>query len=84
MDNVALHTIKEFIQNDKVDLQLVPLHQHQANVAESTIETFKDYFIAAWLNHLAPVKSQLTQFIPNPKKYGKAAHLPWWYIPSYY
>ena len=48
MDNDALYSRKEFIQNEKLNLQLVPLHQHCAHMTECTIQVFKNHSIAAW------------------------------------
>lgn len=46
MDNVASKMIKEFLEKEKIDLQLVPPHDHRANAAERAIQTFKNHFIS--------------------------------------
>jgi hypothetical protein len=47
MDNQATKHIKKFLNKNKCKLQLIELHNHRVNVAERTIQTFKDAFIVA-------------------------------------
>jgi hypothetical protein len=47
MDNQATKHIKAFLTENDCKLQLVEPHNHRVNVAERTIQTFKDAFIAA-------------------------------------
>jgi hypothetical protein len=47
MDNQATKHIKAFLTKNDCKLQLVEPHSHRVNVAECTIQTFKDAFIAA-------------------------------------
>ena len=45
MDNEASDILKDYIQSEKIDFQLVPPHNHRRNLAERAIQTFKDHFI---------------------------------------
>jgi len=47
MDNECSKAVKAHIQNNKMDIHLVPPHNHRVNVAERAIATFKEHFISA-------------------------------------
>ncbi len=47
MDNQATKAIKEYLVMQQCKLQLVEPHNHQGNVAEREIKTFKNRFIGA-------------------------------------
>ncbi len=47
MNNQATKHIKTFLTENDCKLQLVELHNHCTNMAECTIQTFKDAFVAA-------------------------------------
>jgi hypothetical protein len=46
MDNKCSKTVEAYIKSNKMDIHLVPPHNHQVNVAERAIATFKKHFIA--------------------------------------
>jgi hypothetical protein len=47
MDNECSTMVERYIRSEKINIQLVPPHNHQANAAEQAIATFKEHFIAA-------------------------------------
>jgi hypothetical protein len=47
MDNKCSTAVEQYFCLEKINIQLVPLHNHQANAAERAIATFKEHFIAA-------------------------------------
>jgi hypothetical protein len=47
MDNECSTTVERYIWSEKINIQLVPPHNHRANAAERAIATFKEHFIAA-------------------------------------
>ncbi len=47
MDNKCSTAVEQYICLEKINIQLVLLHNHQANAAERAIATFKEHFIAA-------------------------------------
>jgi hypothetical protein len=47
MDNKCSATVENYIRSEKINIQLIPLHNHQVNAAEQAIATFKEHFIAA-------------------------------------
>jgi hypothetical protein len=47
MDNECSTAVKNYIRSEKINIQLVPLHNHRVNAAERAIATFKEHFIAA-------------------------------------
>jgi hypothetical protein len=47
MDNECSAALEKYIRSKAVNIQLIPLHNHQANAAEHAITTFKEHFIAA-------------------------------------
>jgi hypothetical protein len=51
---------------EKIIIQLVPLHNHQANAAEQAIATYKEHFIAtlATVNQLCPLQLW-DEFLPQ-------------------
>ena len=46
IDNECSISLKEIMENYKLEYQLVTLHVHRRNLAEKAINTFKDHFIA--------------------------------------
>jgi hypothetical protein len=47
MDNEYSTTVKNYITSEKINIQLIPPHNHQVNATEQAIATFKELFIAA-------------------------------------
>jgi hypothetical protein len=47
MDNKCSKAVQKHIQSNKMNIQLVPLHNHCINAAERAIATFKKHFVAA-------------------------------------
>ncbi len=47
MDNKCSAAVENYIRSEKINIQLVPPHNHQVNAAEQAIATFKEHFIAA-------------------------------------
>ena len=47
MDNKCSKVVEKHIQANKMDIQLVPPHNHCVNAAERAIIFFKEYFVAA-------------------------------------
>jgi hypothetical protein len=47
MDNKCSAAVEKYIKSKAINIQLVPLHNHQANAAEHAIATFKEHSIAA-------------------------------------
>jgi hypothetical protein len=46
MDNECLEEFKAMIEKNNMTYQLVPPHDHQRNMAEKAIQTFKAHFIS--------------------------------------
>jgi hypothetical protein len=46
-DNKCSAAVEKYIQSKAINIQLVPLHNHQANAAKRAITTLKEHFIAA-------------------------------------
>jgi hypothetical protein len=68
MDNECSTALEQFICSEKINIQLVPPHNHQANAAEQAIATFKEHFIAALatVNQLCPLQLW-NEFLPQVK-----------------
>ncbi len=66
MDNECSTAVEQYICLEKINIQLVPLHNHQANAAEQAIATFKEHFIAALatVNQLCPLQLW-DEFLPQ-------------------
>jgi hypothetical protein len=45
MDNEYSKAVEKHIQANKMDIQLVPPHNHRVNTAECAIATFKEHFV---------------------------------------
>ncbi len=58
MNNKCSTAVEQYIRSEKINIQLVPPHNHQANAAEQAIVTFKEHFIAALatVNQLCPLQ----------------------------
>jgi hypothetical protein len=56
MDNKCSTVVERYIWLERINIQLVPPHNHRTNAAEQAIATFKEHFIAALatVNHLCP------------------------------
>jgi hypothetical protein len=46
LDNEASRRLKQFLDNDDIEFQLVPPHSHRRNADERAIRTFENHFIA--------------------------------------
>ncbi len=46
MDNKCSKAVKAHIKANKMNVHLVPPHNHHINAAEHAIDTFKEHFIA--------------------------------------
>ncbi len=57
-DNECSKMVEAYIKSNKMDIHLVPPHNHQVNVAEHAIATFKEHFIAglATVNRNCPLQ----------------------------
>jgi len=47
MDNECSASVEKYIRSEKINIQLVPPHNHRVNAAERAITTFKEHFITA-------------------------------------
>jgi hypothetical protein len=47
MDNKCSIAVERYIRLEKINIQLVPPHNHRANADERAIATFKEHFISA-------------------------------------
>ncbi len=47
MDNECSKAVEKHIRANKMDIKLVPLHNHHINTAEHAIATFKEHFVTA-------------------------------------
>jgi hypothetical protein len=47
MDNECSKAVKKHIQSNKMEIQLVPPHNHCVNASERAISSFKEHFVAA-------------------------------------
>jgi hypothetical protein len=58
MDNECSTAVEQYICLDKINIQLFPPHNHQANAAERATATFKEHFIAtlATVDQLCPLQ----------------------------
>jgi hypothetical protein len=45
LDNEASSLLRNFLQKEHIDFQLVPPHNHRRNAAERAIRTFKNHFV---------------------------------------
>jgi hypothetical protein len=69
MDNECSNAIKKYIRANKMDIQLVPLHNLRVKAAELAISTFKEHFIAtalATVDTLYPLQLW-DKFLPQVK-----------------
>ncbi len=66
MDNECSTAVERYIWSEKITIQLVPPHNHQANAAEQAIATFKEHFFAALatVNQLCPLQLW-DEFLPQ-------------------
>jgi hypothetical protein len=66
MDNKCSTAVEQYIHLEKINIQLVPPHIHQANAAEQAIANFKEHFIAALatVNQICPLQLW-DEFLPQ-------------------
>ncbi len=66
MDNKCSTAVERYIRSEKINIQLVPPHNHRANAAERAYATFKEHFIAtlATVNQLCPLQLW-DEFLPQ-------------------
>jgi hypothetical protein len=68
MDNECLKAVEWHIRSNKLDIQLVPPHNHRVNAAEQAIGTFKEHFVAALTTVDVNCPLQLwDEFLPQVK-----------------
>ena len=48
LDNECSEDFKQAIENNGMTYQLVPPHDHQRNIAEKAIQTFKDHCVVVF------------------------------------
>jgi hypothetical protein len=58
MDNECSKAVEKHIHSNKMEIQLVPPHNHCVNTAECTISTFKEHFVTALatVNMICPLQ----------------------------
>jgi hypothetical protein len=68
MDNECSKAVKKHIHSNKMEIQLVPLHNHHINAAERAIRIFKEHFVAALatVDMLCPLQLW-DEFLPQVK-----------------
>jgi hypothetical protein len=66
MDNKCFTTVERYIQSEKINIQMVPPHNHRANTTEQAIATFKEHFIVALatVDQLCPLQLW-DEFLPQ-------------------
>ncbi len=66
MDNKCSTVVEQYISSEKINVQLVPTHNHRANAAEQAFATFKEHFIAvlATVDQLCPLQLW-DEFLPQ-------------------
>jgi hypothetical protein len=75
MDNQASAAYKKTVGNSDMTCELVPPNNHQCNMAEKAIQTFKDHFVgilAQWLRPYFPFAS----LVPTSSTGRKAISSP--------
>jgi hypothetical protein len=67
MDNKCSTAVEQYVRLEKINIQLVPPHNYQANAAERAIATFKEHFIAALatVDQLCPLQLSWDDFLPQ-------------------
>ncbi len=68
MDNECSTAVKKHIPSNKMEIQLVPPHNHCVNATKRAISTFKEHFVAALAttNMLCPLQLW-DKFLPQVK-----------------
>jgi hypothetical protein len=68
MDNECSKAVKKHIRSNKMEIQLVPPHNHCVNAAKRAISTFKEHFVTALatINMLCPLQLW-DEFLPQVK-----------------
>ena len=66
MDNECSRAVKQHIRANKMNIQLVPPHNHCVNAAERAVATFKEHFVAtlATVDSLCPLQLW-DEFLPQ-------------------
>ena len=66
MDNECSAVVEKHIKASKINIQVVPPHNHRVNAAKQAIATFKEYVIAALttVDKLCPLKLW-DEFLPQ-------------------
>jgi hypothetical protein len=66
MDNECSEAVEKHIKASKINIQLVPPHNHHVNAAKQAIATFKEHFIAALatIDKLCPLQLW-DEFLPQ-------------------
>jgi hypothetical protein len=66
MDNECSAMVEKYIRSKAINIQLIPLHNHQANATKRAIATFKKHFIAALatIDMLCPLQLR-DEFLPQ-------------------
>ena len=64
MDNECSKAVQQYINSEKINIQLVEPHDHHVNAAERAIQTFKHHFIAGLATVDADFPIQLWDEIP--------------------
>jgi hypothetical protein len=77
MDNKCSTAVERYIQLEKINIQLVPPHNHRANAAERAIATFKEHFIAtlATVDQFCPLQLW-DKFLPQVELTLNMLHFP--------
>ena len=74
MDNECSVAVEKYIRSEKINIQLVPPHNHRANAAERTIPTLQEHVIAALATVDMHCLLQLVTLHPTPAE--KPTKLP--------
>jgi hypothetical protein len=66
MDNECSKAVEQHIRSNKMEIQLVPPHNHCIDAAKCAISTFKEHFVAALatVNMLCPLQFW-DEFLPQ-------------------
>jgi hypothetical protein len=66
MDNEGSKEDKKHIQSNKMEIQLVPPHNHCVNTADRAISTFKEHFVTALATvNMLCLLQLLDKFLPQ-------------------
>jgi hypothetical protein len=78
IDNECPTTVKKYIRSNTINIQLVPLHNHQANATKRAIATFKEHFISSLttVDMLCPLQLW-DEFLPQVELTLNMLHFSW-------